>query len=491
VTRSQDEAWWLPDGEPADPADASAGPGGPPDDAVQDTTPRPVSGGRAADPAAGGETAAPPPQPSDAAPTTVLPDSGAAAFPDAAPTTVLPDAAPTTVLAAGIPGPPPSDAVPTTVLPDIGTAAATTVLPTPAATRVPGPPPVEATTFLPRPGVPQPPRGPATYPGAATAVAATATVGAAAAEAPPIRRAGPVRRTLGALAALLCALAVVTSGVAWWAQRVMLDTDRFTAAAMKAVNDPAVQQFVATEITNQASPALTSAAATAQRFLPSFADSLIGEAQNWITGEIQQAALTAAQSDGFAKVAETSITAAHRDLTAALAGEQGAILRTEDEGLALSLDGMRDVFASALSQRGLGLLVYAIPDDLGSVPLLTADQVADARSAYAVQQAARWAAPLLAVVGLVGAIAAGRSRRGRLAGAALACGFSSAALVVAVIARGFTINRLSGGSFTGDGAVRATTLVLTEDLTRWLATGAVIAGLLALLLGLLARRSRQ
>src|SRR5512139_4014433 len=100
------------------------------------------------------------------------------------------------------------------------------------------------------------------------------------------------RRIGASILAVLTAILLLLTSLGWWADRYLLNTDRFTASANKVLDEKDVQAALAVAITEQ----ISDAAGTDLRIVQPFISSIV-------TGVVQ--------SSQFQAVFDASVSRAH------------------------------------------------------------------------------------------------------------------------------------------------------------------------------------
>ncbi|GAA2046282.1 hypothetical protein GCM10009819_37680 [Agromyces tropicus] len=220
---------------------------------------------------------------------------------------------------------------------------------------------------------------------------------AAVATAPPKRRRG---RTVAAvvlvvLGLLLAPVAVVSA----WARAELVDTDRFVSTFGPLADDPEVQAFIADEVTVAIEeqvdiPQLTSDVFDGIRALdlPPRAEDALGlleaPAAQGLSSLLSSTVDRVIASDAFADVWRASLTATHRQFTAALQGDPDAALAIGGDGtLSIQLGPIIQAVKDRLTEQGVGFAA-AIPVIDRSVQIAQSDSLVLVQTIYALAVAA-------------------------------------------------------------------------------------------------------
>ncbi|MCE1174846.1 MAG: hypothetical protein LWW77_09610, partial [Propionibacteriales bacterium] len=193
-----------------------------------------------------------------------------------------------------------------------------------------------------------------------------------------------VRGAIAVTLIVLCAVLGPIGTVAAWAWSQVNDTDRFVATYAPLAQAPAVQQLVVSRVSK----------ATVNKL------GVIG--QNELAQSLVDDTVTAmVGSPAFAAIWERTLRAAHQQLRALLADEQGVVV-IEDSTLQMPLGPFVDALKQRLIAAGVPF-ADRLPTVTTSVPLIQLDPrlVALARGSYRVLEAMAiwlpWAALLCGV----------------------------------------------------------------------------------------------
>jgi hypothetical protein len=176
----------------------------------------------------------------------------------------------------------------------------------------------------------------------------------ASSEATKDRRLPRWRRVLVAfLVVLVCILAPV-SVLAVWLHSTVLDTDQYVATVGPLARDPAVQEAIATRITNTllASTDLDARLTDALPPKASFAAPAVAEA---IKRVVHDTGLRLAQSEQFSTIWEQANRRAHTQLVAVLQGKGGGKLETKNGQVVVHLGPVVDKVKVALEKVGINV----------------------------------------------------------------------------------------------------------------------------------------
>ncbi|WP_353826800.1 hypothetical protein [Agromyces sp. SYSU T0242] len=271
----------------------------------------------------------------------------------------------------------------------------------------------------------------------------------AAASAPTERAKRRRGRTVGAvvmivLGLLLAPVAVISA----WARAELVDTDRFVATFGPLADDPEVQAFIADEVTvaieDQVDiPQLTSDVFDGIRALdlPPRAEDALGllevPAAQGLQSLLSSTVDRVIASDAFADIWRASLTATHRQFTAALQGDPDAALEIGGDGtLSIQLGPIIEAVKQRLGDQGIGFAA-AIPTIDRSVQIAQADSLVLVQTIYALAVAVGTWLPVLVLVLLAGGVVVAKRRSVALVWAA-----GGLAAVMLLTLAGFGTGRL-------------------------------------------------
>lgn len=175
-------------------------------------------------------------------------------------------------------------------------------------------------------------------------------------------------RTISAITLILLAVVLAPlSVVSVWARAEVNDTDRYVETVAPLADDPAVQNAVAANITNQVFQYIDVKGLTTQAFdalaeqgslppalsqqLQSLAVPLANGVRSFAEGQI----LDAVQSDTFARAWTEANRTAHEQLVATLTGEGGSAVRVENNTVTVNMATFLGVVKERLVSRGFQL----------------------------------------------------------------------------------------------------------------------------------------
>jgi hypothetical protein len=292
----------------------------------------------------------------------------------------------------------------------------------------------------------------------------------------------PVAVVLIVLATLLAPLTLAVL----WMDHDLLNTDNYVKTVAPLSSNPAVQDAVATDLTDQ----LWAKVNVQQQLagvLPSWAQTFSGPLSDQLKTYAYQAMHAIVTSAQFSRVWEVANRQAHARVTDALLGNKGHLVGTANGEVSVDLSGALAKVKAALDARGIHALdtVAATPGSATFV-LLRSETLARAQKTISFFHKLSVALPLLLIAAWAGAIAVSWRRRRTVA----QLGFTLALAMVATligyhIGRGAYLNAIVSSRLPrpAASAIFDTLLVGVLDAARtvfvvgilvWL--GALIAG---------------
>ena len=261
------------------------------------------------------------------------------------------------------------------------------------------------------------------------------------------RPVGWLRWTATGVLVVLAALLVISAVGARYVRSQLLDTDRYVATVAPLADDPAVQNAVATKVTDavveqldletltrDALTAITDNAPRVPQAIVGLAPVLANQANGFIGDQVTRFV----RSDAFANLWVQANRAAHANVVAVLTGGSGrALTATADGAVVLDLGPVVNAVKQRLVARGLSF-ASNIPQVDTTITVFQSSDIAKAqRWTRAFDRLATWLPwlALLVAVAAVGVAPRGRRRR------AVVLVSSAAAVGMIVLGLGITIGR--------------------------------------------------
>ena len=271
----------------------------------------------------------------------------------------------------------------------------------------------------------------------------------------------PVSVVLIVLGAILAPVAVI--GV--WAGNEVSNTGRYVATVEPLIHDPAIQNYLADQITNQITSHLnitgTINQASAQlnaKGLPRISSLLTTfgpQIASSVTGFIHSAVHSVVASSAAAAIWVQVNTAAHQAVVKVLSGQGNGAISAQNGQIVLNLGPFIAVVKQDLLQHGFSL-ASNIPPVTPTLALFQAKDLGKAQSLYQLVTTLKVVLPIVALLLLAGGVWAARGRRRALVAAAL--GVAASMLILGIglrIARGIYLNSVPSSTLPSDAAAAA------------------------------------
>ncbi len=225
-----------------------------------------------------------------------------------------------------------------------------------------------------------------------------------------------------------------------WASNEVSNTGRWVATVEPLVHDPAMQNYLTDQITNQITSrinitgtvnvaaaqlntkGLPKIAALLKQFGPQIASS--------VTGFIHSTVHSVVSSQAFATAWVQVNTVAHQGLVKVLSGQGGgAVSSTSNGEIVLNLGPLIAVAKQDLVAKGF-TLASSIPPVTPTLALFQAKDLSKAQSEYRLIKSLKIVLPILALLFIAAGVYVARGRRHALVGAGL--GLAASMLVLAI-----------------------------------------------------------
>jgi hypothetical protein len=195
--------------------------------------------------------------------------------------------------------------------------------------------------------------------------------------APPRRRHRGWRWSGAVVLLLIAALLATLSVVARYARDQIINTDTYVATVTPLASDPAVQNAIATRVSNAVIqkldiPKLINdlAAATGRPRADEIASAIAGPVTDAVEGFVNKAVLKFVQSPRFAKLWVNVNTKAHTQLSAVLTGEGTEVVKTQGDQIIIEVGPIVAQVKQDLINSGLSV-ASKIPSVSVQVPVIT------------------------------------------------------------------------------------------------------------------------
>ena len=274
-----------------------------------------------------------------------------------------------------------------------------------------------------------------------------------------------------------------------WAGNEVSDTGRWVATVEPLVHDPAMQNYLTDQITNQVTSHVNitgiinqGAAQLNSKGLPKIA-SLLNQfgpqIASAVTGFIHSTVHSVITTQAFATAGVQVNTLAHQGLVKVLSGQGGgAISSTSNGEIVLNLGPLIAVAKQDLVAHGFKL-ASSIPPVTPTLALFQAKDLGKAQSQYRLLKTLKIVLPILALIFIGAGVYVARGRRHALVGAGL--GLAASMLVLAIglaIARGIYLSSVPTNVLPTDAAAAvfdAFVHFIKQGLRVVLAVGLVVA----------------
>jgi hypothetical protein len=312
----------------------------------------------------------------------------------------------------------------------------------------------------------------------------------------PAPQAGSARwRTLVATALIVVACALATlAPLAMWASNQITDTDRYLRTVSPLIDDPAIQNALANQITAQIFTyvdvrGLTTEAADAlaeRGASPAVANTLralSGPIANGVQSFTRTQVGRVVSSDAFATAWVEANRVAHEELVKALTGQGGAVTVSGDT-VSVHLAALIAVVKDQLTAAGFDLAAR-IPEVDASFVLFQNADISRVQTAFNLLDTLGTWLPIIVLLLLALGVYVAKSHRRALIGAGI--GVALAMLVLAIgllVARALYLNAMPASVLPADAAA-----VLYDTIVRYLRIGlriVLVAGLVVAAGGFLA-----
>ena len=294
----------------------------------------------------------------------------------------------------------------------------------------------------------------------------------------------PVATLLIVIGCILAPISVL--GV--WAGHEVSSTSRWVATVEPLVHDPAMQNYLTDQITNQITSRINitgtvnqAAAQLNSRGLPKIASLLSQfgpQIASSVTGFIHSTVHSVVSSQAFATAWVQVNTVAHQALVKVLSGQGGGAISTRNGQIVLNLGPLIAVAKQDLVAKGFKL-ASSIPPITPTLALFQAKDLGKAQGFYRLVKAGQIVLPIVVVLIIGAGVYVARGRRRALVGAGL--GLVASMLVLAiglVIFRSIYLSSVPSTVLPSDAAASvfdAFVHFIKEELRVVLVVGLVVA----------------
>ena len=290
------------------------------------------------------------------------------------------------------------------------------------------------------------------------------------------------------LIVLGCVLAPVSVLGVWSANQVS-DTNRYIANIEPLIHNPAIQNTLADNVTNQITSHLNVTGLTNQAaalltgkglsrvgsLLQSFGPSIASAVNGYIHSQV----LKIVSSPQFANTWTQVNTVAHQEIVKALSGQGGGAVKVSNGQVVIDLAPFINIVKQALVARGF-TLINSLPPIHPTLALFSSRDLTKAQTLYRLINDLKIVLPILALLLIAVGVYLARNHRRALIGAGL--GFAASMLVLGAglaIFRSIYLNSVPSSVLSSDAAAALfDTFVrfIKDALRTLLVVGLVIAG---------------
>lgn len=292
--------------------------------------------------------------------------------------------------------------------------------------------------------------------------------------------------------AVVTVIGALSSVIAWWADGLVSDTDTYVATVAPLVDEPAVQDALATQITNAilnkvdlSSVTAGAAEALGQRRdlspLGRQAASAIGAAlAGFLEDRITQTVGEVVASPQFAATWEEANRQAHTQTVAVLKGQDSDLITVTDDEIGVNMASFIAAVKDRLTTRGIGL-ADRIPETDATFVLVKSADLGKAQWAFRMLNTLRYVLPIVTIAAAAGVVLAARRRRRAVAVTALSTTVLS---VLVLLGLRLVVSHYAGagGVLTVEASTDVYNAVLSSLRHRyvWLGVLGLVAAALAL-----------
>lgn len=168
------------------------------------------------------------------------------------------------------------------------------------------------------------------------------------------KRSGSARTVIGVIMVFLAGVSATFGVAAFWTQSELLDTNTWVATSTAIINDPQVQNDVATAIAVQVVESV-GVEAFVQNALPAPLSGLSGSVTDAATTLITTATAAVVRTDAFVTVWDAAVRAAHEEFLHAVDGSS-RFTELGPDGISLDVGASLDQVDQQLRQSGITVL---------------------------------------------------------------------------------------------------------------------------------------
>ena len=170
----------------------------------------------------------------------------------------------------------------------------------------------------------------------------------------PVSRSNRKRTVIGTVLLFLAGLSATFGVASFWTEHAILDQDTWVASSKAIVNNPAVQQDVATALATQIVD-LVGVDDLVAGVLPGPLSGFSGTVTDKVTGLVASAAVQVVKTDAFISVWESAVRATHDEFVHAVNGND-RFVSINSQGLSLDLGASLAEIRKQLDSNGIHVL---------------------------------------------------------------------------------------------------------------------------------------
>ncbi|OAV62106.1 hypothetical protein [Enteractinococcus helveticum] len=293
------------------------------------------------------------------------------------------------------------------------------------------------------------------------------------------------------IGALLAPMALVSA----WAERQLTDTDYFVETFAPLADDPAVQAYIADQVTAVVNENLDASELTTELFdgiaeldlRPQAESALLalkGPAAQAIESLVTSTVERLVGSQQFSDIFERVVRRGHVQMIATMQGDPNAVINIESDGtIGIELGPIVAEVKTALIDRGIGI-AERIPEVDRTIVIASSEAAPTAQTVYALTTVLGVWLPWVALVSLTAGVVVARRRMRALIWAAIAVALTALLLLALIaIGRPLTVSALSMMPADTANALYETTVETINQTTIALVVLAVVVAIVAWLTG--------
>src|SRR5262245_27525144 len=285
---------------------------------------------------------------------------------------------------------------------------------------------------------------------------------------------------------VIAGLLLLLSSFAVWINRVALNTNQFADTSSELLDDPAIRAAIANRAVDELF-ANVDVQSEVEGQLPSGYKGLAGPATAGLRQASYQIVNRALQQPRFQALFKTTMVETHKTLVEVLKGGGPRVSTTNGE---VVLD-LRTIIQEAADRIGIGTQVAnRLPENAGRIVILRSDELGTAQNVFQLLKTLAWVLPILTLVAFGFAVWLARDRRRavRGVGATLAV-VGLVGLVAAKVTRNYVVDALVASHDDRQAANNAWNIL--TDLMRGSFRLMIVVGLLFIVAAWLAGPGRR